>query len=230
MLGIIGAMREEIEELKLDIIDLEIKSIGSLIFYFGKLFNKNVVLSQCGIGKVNAGIVSTLMISLFDTNTIIFTGVAGAIDKRLNIGDIVIGTYLIEHDFDVTSFGGKPGEIPRMDTWKFPSDKNLVELSYEIAKKTFDDINIFKGIILSGDEFVSSPDKIKWLKDTFDGMCTEMEGAAVAHVCHVLKTPCLIIRSISDKADGNAHVDFKEFLNMSSKKSKILVSKIIENL
>ncbi|MDR1834255.1 MAG: 5'-methylthioadenosine/adenosylhomocysteine nucleosidase [Fusobacteriaceae bacterium] len=233
--GIIGAMPEETERLKKEIEDIEEKSTpvrvvaGSLEFLEGSLAGKPVVLAQCGIGKVNAAIVASLLISRFQVNAVLFTGVAGALDPSLDIGDIVIGDELLEHDFDVTAFGKKPGEIPGMDTSRFPCDPRLVEMAEKSAIKLFTDIKIVRGRILSGDVFIASPEKIRRLRSQFGGMCTEMEGAAVAHVCHVLHTPCLVIRAVSDKADGDANADFKKFVDSSAERSARLLRALVQN-
>ncbi|MDR1832712.1 MAG: 5'-methylthioadenosine/adenosylhomocysteine nucleosidase [Fusobacteriaceae bacterium] len=230
MLGIMGAMREETEALRGEMRDAVALSAGNLQFVRGSLAGRDIVLTQCGIGKVNAAMAATLMIERFGAEKLFFTGVAGAIDPVLDIGDIVIGTSLIEHDFDITAFGRAPGEIPGMETIGFPCDSGLVELADVQAKKLFQDIKAVRGVILSGDQFIASPEKIDWLKHTFGGICTEMEGAAVAHVCHLLRVPCLVLRAISDRADGNAKTDFGAFVRTSALRSKVLLTSLLQSL
>ncbi|MGF6907242.1 5'-methylthioadenosine/adenosylhomocysteine nucleosidase [Fusobacterium sp. PH5-44] len=230
MLGIIGAMEEEINEIKESIVDIEEVNIGNFIFYKGKINSKAIVLVECGIGKVNASVCTTLLVSVFGAQKVFFTGVAGGVSNTVDIGDIVIGTYLMEHDYDVTAFGYKPGIIPKMGDSKFYCDRDLIELAYCVANENFEDNKIWKGPIVSGDQFVASERKIEWLFKEFGAYCTEMEGAAVAHVCTVLKVPYLVIRSISDKANSDAKVDFKEFCKIAAKKSKLLIIKMIEKI
>lgn len=230
MLGIIGAMEEEIREIKEAIINIEEINIGTFVFYKGSIKNKEIVLVECGIGKVNASICTTLLVCNFGVEKIFFTGVAGGVDSKVNIGDIVVGTYLMEHDYDVTAFGYKPGIIPKMGDSKFYCDAQLIALAYDVAQENIMDTKIWKGPIVSGDQFVACENKIKWLSKEFGAYCTEMEGAAVAHVCTVLKIPYLIIRSISDKADSDAKVDFKEFSKIAAKKSKLLIVKLLEKI
>jgi len=230
MLGIIGAMEEEIWEIRESIEDMSTITIGNFTFYKGKIQNKDMVLVESGIGKVNASICTTLMISHFNVEKILFTGVAGGVNPKIDIGDIVIGTYLMEHDYDVTAFGYEVGMIPKMGDSKFHCNKALVDLANTLAKENFQDTNIWQGPIVSGDVFVASEEKINWLWNKFQAYCTEMEGAAVAHVCKVLQIPFLIVRSISDKANSDAKVDFKEFCKLAAKKSKLLIEKLVEKI
>lgn len=227
MIGIIGAMHEEIVELREVMEGKEIKEIAGMKFYTGKLNGKECVLVESGIGKVNAAICTTLLINQFNSKEIIFTGVAGGVDPVLNVGDIVISDDLVQHDVDVTAFGCKHGEIPRMENSFFQSDKLLSEKAYSAAKKIFPEKNIVKGRVLSGDQFVSSADKTKWFQEIFNGACVEMEGASVAHVCQLFNTPFVVIRSISDKADHSAGVDFNTFKHEAARVSKEIVMNII---
>lgn len=229
-IGIIGAMNEEVIELKNIMTDIQVEKIGNLEFFKGNLLNKEVVLVEGGIGKVNAAICATLMIEHFKVSKVLFTGVAGGTNPDINIGDIVIGVDQIEHDFDSTAFGYALGQIPRMDTYIFEADRELVDLAYSVAVEKFEREKVRKGRIVSGDEFVASVEKIKWLRDTFNADCTEMEGAAVAHVCHVFKMPFLIIRAISDKANHDAKVDFPEFVKLAAKNSKTIIEGILERI
>ena len=229
-IGIIGAMNEEVIELKNIMTDIQVEKIGNLEFFKGNLLNKEVILVEGGIGKVNAAICATLMIEHFKVSKVLFTGVAGGTNPDINIGDIVIGVDQIEHDFDSTAFGYALGQIPRMDTYIFETDKDLVDLAYSVAVEKFGREKVRKGRIVSGDEFVASVEKIKWLRDTFNADCTEMEGAAVAHVCHVFKMPFLIIRAISDKANHDAKVDFPEFVKLAAKNSKTIIEGILERI
>ena len=229
-IGIIGAMNEEVIELKNIMTDIQVEKIGNLEFFKGNLLNKEVVLVEGGIGKVNAAICATLMIEHFKVSKVLFTGVAGGTNPDINIGDIVIGVDQIEHDFDSTAFGYALGQIPRMDTYIFEADKDLVDLAYSVAVEKFGREKVRKGRIVSGDEFVASVEKIKWLRDPFNADCTEMEGAAVAHVCHVFKMPFLIIRAISDKANHDAKVDFPEFVKLAAKNSKTIIEGILERI
>lgn len=229
-IGIIGAMNEEVIELKNIMSDIQVENLGNLEFFKGNLLGKEVVLVEGGIGKVNASICATLMIEHFKVSKVLFTGVAGGTNPDINIGDIVIGVDQIEHDFNATAFGYELGQIPRMDTYKFKADEELVNLAYSVAVEEFGAEKVRKGRIVSGDEFVASVEKINWLRDTFNADCTEMEGASVAHVCHVFGMPFLIIRAISDKANHDAKVDFPEFVKLAAKNSKTIIEGILKRL
>lgn len=230
MIGIIGAMHEEIIELKNMISNLEEEKILDITFFKGTLEGKEIVLVEGGIGKVNSSVCTTLLIDRFKVDQLIFTGVAGGTNPNIEVGDIVISNELIEHDFDCTAFGMKHGEIPRMDTSIFKADKNLIKIAEKSALELFDKKNIYTGRIVSGDVFVAEPQKINWLRETFDSECTEMEGAAVAHVCHLFKIPFVIIRSISDKANDDAKTDFCEFVKLASKNSKNLIIEMMKRV
>ncbi|MEI6856108.1 5'-methylthioadenosine/adenosylhomocysteine nucleosidase [Psychrilyobacter sp.] len=230
MIGIIGAMHEEIIELKNMISNLEEEKILDLTFYKGTIEGKEIVLVEGGIGKVNSSVSTTLLIDRFKVDQLIFTGVAGGTNPNIEVGDIVISNELIEHDFDCTAFGMKHGEIPRMDTSIFKSDKRLIKIAEKSALELFDQKNIYIGRIVSGDVFVAEPKKIKWLRETFNSECTEMEGAAVAHVCHLFKIPFVIIRSISDKANDDAKTDFCEFVKLAAKNSKNLIVEMMKRV
>ncbi|MGL4642607.1 MAG: 5'-methylthioadenosine/adenosylhomocysteine nucleosidase [Cetobacterium sp.] len=230
LLGIIGAMHEEVIQLK-EVMNLEeTREIGGYQFFKGTLLNKEIVLVECGIGKVNAAICSTLLIQEFNVDKILFTGVAGGLNPEINIGDIVVSTDLIEHDFDCTAFGYEHGVIPRMENSKFKSDEELTALAKKVAEENFGKERVFVGTIVSGDTFVASNEKINWLRETFTGECTEMEGASVAHVCQVLNKPFVIIRSISDKANHDANMNFDEFVKLAAQNSKIIIEGMLQAL
>lgn len=230
MIGIIGAMHEEIIELKNMISNLEEEKILDITFFKGTLEGKEIVLVEGGIGKVNSSVCTTLLIDRFKVDQLIFTGVAGGTNPNIEVGDIVISNELIEHDFDCTAFGMKHGEIPRMDTSIFKADKKLIKIAEKSALELFDKKNIYTGRIVSGDVFVAEPKKINWLRETFNSECTEMEGAAVAHVCHLFKIPFVIIRSISDKANDDAKTDFQEFVKLAAKNSKNLIVEMMKRV
>ncbi|MGL5052111.1 MAG: 5'-methylthioadenosine/adenosylhomocysteine nucleosidase [Cetobacterium sp.] len=230
LLGIIGAMHEEVIELKEVMELIETSEIGGYQFFKGTLLNKEIVLVECGIGKVNAAICSTLLIQEFSVDKVLFTGVAGGLNPDINIGDIVISTDLIEHDFDCTAFGYEQGVIPRMENSKFKADLELIDLAKKVATENFGENRVFVGRILSGDMFVASNEKINWLRETFIGECTEMEGASVAHVCQILNKPFVVIRSISDKANHDANMNFDEFVKLAAQNSKIIIEGMLNAL
>lgn len=230
MIGIIGAMHEEIIELKGLMENIEEINLASFTYFKGKLEGKNVVLVESGIGKVNSAVCTTLLLQEFNVEKLIFTGVAGGIGDQINVGDIVISTDLVQHDVDVSAFGLNLGVIPRMKNSFFLADAELRALAKESALKVFDPSRVREGRILSGDQFINGLNKINWLRDTFQGEACEMEGASVAHVCELFGVPFVILRAISDKADDEAKVDFAEFVHLASKNSKEIVVNMLKKL
>lgn len=230
IIGIIGAMDEEVDIIK-SCMELEnTKETAGLLFYTGKISNKNVVLVRCGIGKVNAALCTQILISEFKVDAVINTGVAGALSDELDVFDIVISTDTIHHDFDVTAFGHKLGVIPRMETSTFLANEKLINAAYDSSINENNAHKVLKGRIVSGDVFVSSMDKKEILVNELEGYCTEMEGAAIGHTCFVNNIPFVIIRAMSDKADGSADVNFSEFVNKAAVNSKDIVLNMIKNI
>lgn len=229
-IGIIGAMDEEIEILKDKIDIIQITEKAGMKFYEGKVNDKEIVLVRCGIGKVNAAICTQVLITYFNVEGVINTGVAGAIYDELEIGDIVVSQDVIQHDVDATAFGYKIGEIPRLDEYIFKADTRLIEITEKVSENKIADHKVYKGRILSGDVFIASPEAKERLWNLFKGYCVEMEGAAIGHTCYLNNIPFVILRAISDKADGSAHVNFTEFVHEAAKKSAEIVEKIVELL
>lgn len=226
MIGIIGAMEEEVAFLK-DAMNIEeIVECASMKFYKGHLYGKEAVVVKSGIGKVNAAICAQLLIDKFDVHMLINTGIAGSLDADINIGDVIISTDAVEHDMDATIFGNPLGQIPRMDTFSFPADEVLVEKAKAANKEANPDIQTFVGRVVSGDQFVSSFEVKERLVKTFGAKCTEMEGAAIAHVAYLNQVSYVIIRAISDKADNSATIDYPMF----EKKAIEHLVRIVQNL
>jgi adenosylhomocysteine nucleosidase len=189
----------------------EIVSHAGMAFYKGILCDKSVVIVRSGIGKVNAAVCTQVLVDKFNVNILINTGVAGSLDAKIDIGDIVVSTDLVEHDMDTSVFGDPIGQVPRMDTFSFPADEKLVALAVATNEEVNPDIKTFTGRIVSGDQFVSSPEVKEKLVSNFQATCTEMEGAAIAHAAYLNKISCVIIRAISDKADNSATMDYPSF-------------------
>lgn len=227
MLGIIGAMDEEVSKLKEMLDNVTVTKKAGMDFYKGTMDNKEVVIVRSGIGKVNAGICAQLLVDLFNVNAIVNTGIAGSLNDEINIGDIVLSTDTLQHDVDAVAFGYDVGVIPRMETSVFPADKELIALAKECCDEVLEGIRTFQGRVVSGDQFISDKAKKNWLTDTFKGYCTEMEGAAIAHAAYLNEVPFLIIRAISDKADDSASMDYPAFEAMAIDNSVKLMSTMI---
>ncbi|MBE5924279.1 MAG: 5'-methylthioadenosine/adenosylhomocysteine nucleosidase [Lachnospiraceae bacterium] len=211
MLGIIGAMDEEVAKIKEKMTDVSVDNISGMEFYKGKLSDLDVVVVRSGIGKVNAAMCTQTLAVKYQVKAIINTGIAGSLNADINIGDIVLSTDTLEHDMDAVAFGYPVGQIPRMNTLSFEADEKLRILAKEACLKVNPDISVFEGRVVSGDQFISDKQKKEWLVSTFHGYCTEMEGAAIGHAAYLNNIPFLIIRAISDKADDSASVDYPTF-------------------
>lgn len=211
MIGIIGAMDEEVAALKEAMDVRETVERAGMNFVKGTLGSKEVTVVRSGIGKVNAGICAQILVSEFQAEVLINTGIAGSLDARIDIGDMVISTDALYHDMDAMAFGYPLGQVPRMDLLAFPADERLVKLAVEANAEANPDIHTFTGRVVSGDQFVASDEVKEKILKNFGGLCTEMEGAAIAHAAYLNKVSCVIIRAISDKADGSASEDYPAF-------------------
>ena len=230
IIGIIGAMEEEVSILKEDMEIEETVSYASMDFCKGKLCGKDVVIVRSGIGKVNAGICAQILVDKFNVNMLINTGIAGSLDAQIDIGDMVISTDCVEHDMDASIFGDPVGQVPRMDTFSFPADPVLVGKALAANEEANPDIKTFAGRIVSGDQFVSSSDVKDRLVNLFQAKCTEMEGAAIAHAAYLNKVSCVIIRAISDKADNSATMDYPTFEKKAIEHSVRLMQNLLPRI
>ena len=210
-IGIIGAMEVEVAILKEKMEDVRIIKKASMDFYEGILAGKKVVVVRSGIGKVNAGICAQILADVFSVDAIINTGLAGSLNKNINIGDIVLSTDVVQHDMDATGFGYRKGQIPQMPVFFFNADDNLRRLAAEVCKEVNPDIQVFEGRIASGDQFVCDQDVKNRIVSEFSAYATEMEGAAIGQAAYLNEIPFLVVRAISDKADGSAQMDYSEF-------------------
>ncbi len=211
MIGIIGAMEEEVEALKEAMEIRKTEEVAGMVFCEGVLCGKDAVVVRSGIGKVNAGICAQILVDHFDVDMLINTGIAGSLDARIDIGDMVISTDAVHHDMDATIFGDPAGQVPRMDTLAFPADGMLVEKAKAANEKANPEIRTFTGRVASGDQFISSAEAKERIVSMFHPLCTEMEGAGIAQAAYLNKGSYVIIRAISDKADNSAVMDYPEF-------------------
>jgi len=212
VIGIIGAMDEEVASLKVAVENPEITSIAGMEFCRGKLDGTDVVIVQCGVGKVNAGICAHTLINLFGCTGIINTGVAGSLDAQIDIGDIVVSTDAVQHDFTAEAVGYAKGEIPYTGLYAFPADEAMREAAVKAAQAAAPEVHVFEGRVCSGDQFIASKEQKEKIINDFNGMCCEMEGAAIAQVCYLNDTPFVIIRAISDKADDSEEISYELFM------------------
>ena len=210
-IGIIGAMDIEVETLISKMQDASSQKVAGMDFTCGTLAGVPAVIGFCKVGKVNAALCVQVLVSEFGVTHLINTGVAGSLDARINIGDLVVSTDAVHHDMDVCNLGYEPGQVPGMDTIAFPTDEKLAELVVKTANKVAPELGVFRGRVASGEQFVRTDAEKQRIISQFGALCTEMEGAAIAHAAYLNKVPCVIVRAISDKADGTDAQDYPTF-------------------
>lgn len=223
-------MDEEIALLKEKTEVTQVEHLVGLEFFQGMLHDKEIVLVRCGIGKVNAAACTQALIDHYGVDCVINIGVAGAIYHRLNLGDMVISEDAVQHDMDTSSLGDPIGTIPRMEESYFPADPVLVKLAKKAGEAMETKPAVYIGRIASGDQFICTKTGKQRIWNTVGGYCAEMEGASIAHVCYLNQVPFVVIRSISDKADGEAGMNFAEFVHIAAKNSSDLVERILQQL
>lgn len=226
-IGIIGAMEEEVSRLKEMMEQVTIRKKASMEFNLGILNGKEVVVVRSGIGKVNAGICTQILVDDFQVDAIINTGIAGSLKNEINIGDIVISTDALQHDVDAREFGYEPGQIPRMEVLAFKADSRLIEQAEASSHEVNPEVGVFKGRVVSGDQFIADRRVKESIIEKFQGYCTEMEGAAIAQAAYLNQVPFVVIRSISDKADDSASVDYPAFEKKAIENGVRLVSHMV---
>lgn len=230
MIGIIGAMDVEVNTLKEAANITKRTVIAGMEFCEGKLGAEDVVVVKCGMGKVNAGVCANTLINSFGCRKIINTGVAGSLDSRIEIGDIVVSSDAVQHDFDVSPIGFKKGEIPYTGLYAFPADKAMRLAAVSAVKECAADVKVFEGRVCSGDRFISEKEQKEKIVADFGGLCCEMEGAAIAQVCFLNDVPFAVIRAISDKPDGSGAVDFNTFQETAAKRCAKIVLYMVNTL
>ena len=230
-LGIIGAMDVEVATLKDNMCNKTEKTIAGSVFCEGILEETPVVVVQCGVGKVNAALCVQALCDHYGVTHIINTGVAGSLDIKLDIGDLVISKDAIYHDFDchVLNPNYHVGQVPGIPVHSFPADESLIKLAYNIAD-TLHPGHVCIGTVASGDQFVcQKTQKEKIIADT-SGICTEMEGAAIAHGAWRNHVPFVVIRAISDKADDSAEMDYPTFEAIAAMRCAEVTKRIAKNI
>ena len=221
MIGIIVAEEKELNAVKEIMNNIEEVNIYEKIFYKGLIENKEVIVVKSNVGKVNSARSCQILIDKFNPSLVINVGTAGSVDNRLEIGDVVVANILVQYDFDVTPFGRKLGEIENIG--------ECIKVKEDLLK-LFDNIDVTIGCIASGDKFIVNNEEKNNIRNIFNALCIEMEGASIAQVCYLDNVPFLVIRSITDKQDGSSKVDFEEFLELSSKKAANILKEILKKI
>ena len=209
----------------------ETKTIAKMNFTKCTLFDKEVVIVICGCGKVNAAMCTLALIHNYNPEVIINSGVAGSLSERVSIGDIVVATKSVEHDMNTTALGDKQGEVSFPDgmIMYFDCDEKTTNLLAEVCRN-IPDTRVETGIIASGDMFVSERKKRLLIKERFDALACEMEGAAIGHVCNRCDVPYTILRAISDDLDENKGMDFVKFCELASRKTVTAICEFIKQI
>lgn len=235
MLGIIGAMQIEVDSLLSAMEDRQDRSVAGVPFSCGKIGGQDVVVVMCGIGKVCAALTAQILIDRFGVHAIVNTGVAGGLDARLEVGDLVIATDAVQHDFDLTGFGYVRGHLPcaggeKTAVSRFLADGNLSDRFEKAAMAIGGDGKAIRGTVVSGDIFVCDASLKQRLIDDFGAAATEMEGAAIAQVCFLNKIPFAIVRAISDLAGKEAKISYDEFEKKAALRSAKIIQKMLSDI
>ena len=227
MIGIIFAMKEELDEFIKLVNNIREEKIYDLIFYKCNLFNKELVLVESGVGKVNAARATQILIDKMNPKYIFNVGVAGSVSGSVDVMDIVVSDKLVQHDFDITGFDHEKGYIPNVGIY-MDADKYLLD----ITKNVNIDIKVHIGTIASGDIFITDKNMSSKINNKFNALCVEMEGASIAQVCTLSSVPYLVIRSISDSPNQNDNnkITYEEFLEKSCKIVSDYLKEIIEKI
>ena len=229
-IGIIGAMDVEVANLK-EAMKKEREVVrAGMRFCEGTIGGTEVVVVQCGIGKVNAGLCVQILCDLYDVTHLINTGVAGSLDEEINVGDVVVSIDAMYHDMDVTGLGYVPGQVPQMDVLSFAADPMLREAAVKACREAAPEIGVFEGRVVSGDQFICDRAKKNEIKKIFGGLCTEMEGAAIAQAAYVNGVPFVIVRAISDKADESVIVAYDVFEAQAARHCTSIIEHMVKSL
>lgn len=226
--GIIGAMASEVALLKEQMGEFETTSVANMDFCAGKLGAADVVVVQSGIGKVNAGICVQILADRFGVDRVINTGVAGSLDSSIDVGDLVVSTDCVMHDFSVEPLGYAPGQVPGLDTLAFPADEGMRAGVVAAAAEVAPDIHVLEGRVASGDQFISTDEQRERIVSTFGGRCCEMEGCAIAQAAYLNGLPFVVVRAISDKPGSKDQVvDYNTFETKAARDCAAIVAKMV---
>lgn len=230
--GIIGAMDIEINVILKEMSDKKKVTISGIDFYSGDFGGVSCVVSKCNAGKVNAAICAQTIALKYSPKAIINIGVAGGVGKDIHIGDMVIGTACIQHDYDTTDIDKdyQKGYIWGINKREIPCDDRLSKLIYDKAREIYSENNVHLGIIITGDQFISSAEKSLELSRDFSALACEMEGGSIAHVCYANGIPVAVLRGISDNANESGSVDFLEFASESAVKTQKLLKSVLKEI
>jgi adenosylhomocysteine nucleosidase len=229
MIGIIGAMRVEVEDLIAVMSEKKIETMSGISYHIGEISGVDCVVAQCGVGKVSAAVCAQTMILKYQPCVLINVGVAGGIGLDIHIGDIVISKGLVQHDMDTSALGDEKGLISGLNLVTIPASQTLVELVAHTAAEIYGE-GVHIGVIATGDQFIGTGEKLNSIANEFGASACEMEGASIAQVCYINQVDFVVIRAISDNANEDASVDFATFAEISAHKTTELITKLLPNI
>ncbi len=229
-IGIIGAMELEVDTLKKQMNLTRVVKKANMEFNEGTLDGADVVVVRSGVGKVNAALCVQILADIFNVTHVINTGVAGSLNAKLDIGDILISKIALHHDVDATNFGYPIGEVPQLGIKEFPADERLIGLAEKTCGEVLPELHTLVGRVVSGDQFIADKEVKDKLISVFQGDCCEMEGASIAHGCYLNDIPFVILRAISDKADDSAQMDYPTFEKHAAEHCAKLVRALVPQI
>jgi len=228
MIGIIGAMQLETQTICEKMTDVKTETVSGTEYVVGKLWGKDAVVATCGPGKVFAALAAQTMILRYNVQCVVNVGVAGTLSPDLHIGDLAIATATVQHDMDTSGLGDPVGLVSKINVTYFRCDLGLIKACQQAAEKA--KLRYLKGVIATGDQFISAQAKKSAIVEQFDAIACEMEGGAIGHTCYVNGVPYLVIRAISDEADGSADVDFFQFATHSAQNTVAILREMVPNI
>ena len=228
MIGILGAMSVEIQGLMASLEQAKEQTVGRMRFVSGVLHDRDVVLAECGIGKVNAAACAQAMIQLYHPSLVLNVGVGGSLSSELHYAEVAVARDLVQHDVDTTALGDEYGLVSTVNMIRFPCDERAVNLIAECVRAVGSRAVV--GTIASGDQFVATRERKEFIVSHFDAICCEMEGGAIAQVCYLNGTPCAVIRAISDNADEGAREDYPQFTARAVRQTEALMRVLLPRL
>ncbi|WP_457943613.1 5'-methylthioadenosine/adenosylhomocysteine nucleosidase [Caproiciproducens sp. LBM24188] len=229
MVGIIGAMAVEVENILKKMTGTKQEKISGITYYMGKIENRDCVVAQCGIGKVAAAVCAQTMILKYSPVAVINVGVAGGIGEGIHIGDLVVSSGLVQHDIDTTALGDPMALISGLNLVTIPASERLVRLVEQVGAESYDG-GVHIGVIASGDQFISGKEKLNQLARDYEAKACEMEGGSIAQVCYMNQVEFVVIRAISDNANEDASVDYATFSVESAHKTAELIDQLVQKL
>lgn len=227
LVGIIGAMKVEVAELINNMEIERVDSFSSISFYHGKIKGYDVIIAQCGVGKVHAAMCTQTMILKFCPDLIINTGVAGSLSPLLDVGDCAIASGVVQYDLDTTAVGDPLGMISGLEVIEIDCDQRIVQKLVEVVS-SMEGTKYEVGLFATGDRFLNSKEAKDQVSSGFKAIAVEMESGSIGQVCYINKVPFGIVRAISDNADNTSHIDYSDFLVKAASKAALIVEEFVE--